>query len=70
MTRPTSFLSSDAAGKRYRWTFWRDPVAQYWVLRDPQGHTRTLERTWVDSVPRIRGIVDNFAVGMLPPAIS
>ena len=44
-----------------RFTFWRDsrpPPA--WLLQDHEGYIRTLAPTWIDSIPMIRRIVENY----------
>jgi hypothetical protein len=50
------------AGHRYSWKFWRDAASQLWFLEDYTGYVRTLERNWLDSVPRIRMILENHGM--------
>lgn len=61
--KTTTFTATDAAGNKYKWSFWRDPRADnkkgLWFLKDPDGYVRSLENTWIDSVPRIRTILEN-----------
>jgi hypothetical protein len=33
-----------------------------WFLEDYTGYVRTLERNWLDSVPRIRMILENHGM--------
>ncbi len=56
----TAFFAHDKDGNRYRWSFWRDAAAGYWMLRDCDGYVRTMERTWTASVPRIQGTLANY----------
>jgi len=58
--KATAFTAHDADGKAYRWTFWRD--GDYWMLRDYTGYLRTLEHTWIDSVPRIKSILEGHGM--------
>lgn len=46
-------------GQRFTWKFWYDSTARLWFLEDYEGYVRTLESTWVDSVPRIRTVLAN-----------
>ncbi len=56
-------LAYDAQGKRYQFKFWRDTLRPaYWMLEDYTGYVRTLETTWLASVPRIRLIVANHGM--------
>jgi hypothetical protein len=62
-------VTHTATGRAYRWHFWRDHRAPAtWMLETHDGTQRTLESTWIDSVPVILRIADNY--GMTPPAIS
>lgn len=54
----TTFFAYDRAGRRYQWAFWRDGAM--WFLRDHEGYARALEQTWLQSVPRIRAILENY----------
>ena len=58
-----TFTARNKDGKTYRWQFWRDarPPA-YWMLKDHEGHIRTLERTWIDSVPHIHAILESYGM--------
>lgn len=60
----STFQAKDASGAPFRWAFWRDDghgkYAGYWMLRDHEGYVRTLESSWLDSVPKIRLILSNY----------
>ena len=51
----------DAAMRIEKWHFGKG--RGYWYLREPDGgYVRTLERTWAESVPRIRTILENHGL--------
>ena len=62
----STFQAKDSSGTSFRWAFWRDgghgKNAGYWMIRDHEGYVRTLERRWLDSVPRIRLILSNYGL--------
>jgi hypothetical protein len=45
-------------GKSFKWAFYRDTTG-YWMLRDHTGYERTMEKTWIDTVPKIKMILGN-----------
>jgi hypothetical protein len=48
-------------GKPFTWKFYRD--SKYgWTLIDFNGYERTLEKTWIDSLPVIRRILSNHGM--------
>ena len=50
----------DEDGNQYRWKFYRDPrTPVYWVLVDHTGYVRNLERTYAESIPRVKIIAEN-----------
>lgn len=66
--RVTTFAVNHPDGEQ-RWAFWREPYmtgvggatsGPCWMLRDLDGYVRCLERTWVDSLPVLRRIVENY----------
>lgn len=60
MNRTRTFAAFDKDGNRYTWKFWRD--AGYWFLQGPDSYMWTLEPNWLDSVPRIQGILENHGL--------
>lgn len=50
-------------GTFYRWTFWRDarPPAG-WMLQTHDGVERCIGVNWVDAVPRIKAVADNYGM--------
>jgi len=57
-TNKTRFTARDKAGKKYTWAFWRENG--WWYLSDCDGYVRTLEKTWLESVPLIRLVLSNY----------
>ena len=55
-----NFTAKDADGKRYTWKYWRR--AGWWMLEDPHGYVRTLEKTWRDSLPHFHLILENHGL--------
>ncbi len=55
----TKFTARDSAGNEYRWRFGRSKKSSLWYLKDPDGYIRSLESSWVDSVPRIQMVISN-----------
>lgn len=60
--RTTRFTAKDADGASYSWFFRRDAKINSWVLGDYTGYVRVLERTWIDSIPRIHAILANHGM--------
>jgi hypothetical protein len=48
-------------GKSFTWKFYRDPK-HGWSLIDYNGYERTLEKTWIDSLPVIQRILSNHGM--------
>ena len=46
--------------EKLKWAFKRE--GNYWLLRDHENYIRVLENTWIDSVPRIQTIANNYGV--------
>ena len=59
--RPHPSLNLPDAEKRFRWTYWKETNG-FWMLKDPEGYVRTIEKTWKDSVPKIRTVLNNHAM--------
>jgi hypothetical protein len=55
-----TFTAKDKSDKGHKWAFWRE--AGTWMLRDYTGYVRALEKTWFDSVPKIKLIVENHGM--------
>jgi len=63
---------TDTDGAVYWWTCWRErgctwiragrkPVkCDFWQLRDHDGYVRSLEHNWLNSVPMIRQLAENY----------
>jgi hypothetical protein len=58
----TRFTATDATGTAFSWAFWYDKGYRAWFLRDPEGYERRMESTWIDSVPRIRMVLENYGM--------
>lgn len=58
-SKKRTFTARDARGNAYTWAFYRE--GGYWFLEDYEGSLRALEANWIDSVPRVRMILDNYA---------
>jgi len=66
-TKRTSFLVTHKDGKQYRWYFWRDgrnPAS--WMLETHDGCVRTLEKVWIDTIPKIQLIAENYGMTHCP----
>ena len=48
-------------GKPFTWNFYRD-AKHGWTLEDWNGYERTLEKTWIDSLPVIQRILSNHGM--------
>jgi hypothetical protein len=46
--------------EKFKWAFRRE--GNYWILKDHDQYERVLEKTWIDSVPRIQAIADNYGM--------
>lgn len=54
-------VGTDSDGRIHKWHFAK--ARGYWFLREPDGgYVRTLEKTWAESVPRIRVIFENYGL--------
>jgi len=53
--------SGEDKGRTFIWKVYRD-LKHGWTLIDYNGHKRTLEATWVDSLPTIRRILSNHGM--------
>lgn len=42
------------------WKFWRDENYKCWMLETHDGCLRALAANWIDSVPQIRIILENY----------
>lgn len=62
IAKVTRFTARDAEGTEYRWAFWYDKGYKAWFLRDSDDYERRLQATWIDSVPQIRMILDNYGM--------
>ena len=49
-------------GKKFVWSFGRDPFQKAWILTDYEGYKRILESTWIDSLPRIKQVLANYGM--------
>ncbi len=58
----TRFTATDADGNKHIWAFWRDAAANRWMLRDSDGYVRTMEPTWLASVSRFQGTLNNYGM--------
>lgn len=47
-------------GEKLKWAFRKEGL--YWFLKDHEDYIRTLEKNWIDSVPRIQDIASNYGV--------
>lgn len=46
--------------EKFKWAFKKD--GEFWYLKDHENYERTLEKTWIDSVPRINLIASNYGM--------
>ena len=53
-------LRLDYCGAMVNWYIWRDAALNHWLLLTDDGCERVLESRWVDSVPRVRTIAENY----------
>lgn len=58
--RKTTFTATYKDGSKYKWAFEKDNYG--WWLIDYEGVKRYLEKTWIDSVPIIHLILDNYGM--------
>lgn len=46
----------------FMWAFGRSAKSAVWFLRDHDGYIRALASTWIDSVPMIHAVLDNYGM--------
>jgi hypothetical protein len=55
-----NFTATHGDGTKHVWKFFRD--GGYWYLEDYTGYVRTMEKTWIDSLPKMRLCVENHGM--------
>jgi hypothetical protein len=47
-------------GEKLKWAFRKN--GKYWFLKDHEDYVRTLESSWIDSVPKLLDIAYNYGM--------
>ena len=60
MKRANRFTATYKDGTKEIWGFYK--ANGYWILQDPTGYERIMERNWIDSVPSIQLCLENHGL--------